>query len=102
MCNVDQLEEFIGVFMHHVRSSAFKSFHLPNATPKQKIEKLLCTLFPSSSPFAIDFDNCLPPEDIIPEEVEIVFRSLNSSKTPGLDYIDYNIWKITYSIAIRM
>ncbi|GFU04146.1 uncharacterized protein TNCV_862921 [Trichonephila clavipes] len=27
ICNVDHLEEFIGVFMHHVRSSAFKSFH---------------------------------------------------------------------------
>ncbi|GFX52243.1 hypothetical protein TNCV_4801001 [Trichonephila clavipes] len=34
ICNVDQLEEFIGVFMQHVRSSAFKSILLGLNTNK--------------------------------------------------------------------
>ncbi|GFV96796.1 hypothetical protein TNCV_4350091 [Trichonephila clavipes] len=83
--DIDQLEEFIVAFGKDINSNAIEIPlpDSPNVTPKQKIEKLLCTLFPSSPPFAINFNDSLPPEDIIPEEVEIGFRNLKAGKALG-------------------
>ncbi|GFY80168.1 uncharacterized protein TNIN_318871 [Trichonephila inaurata madagascariensis] len=94
ICSADQLEEFTVAVGKHINSIAIEISlpDSPNASPKQKTEKLLCTLFPSSSPFAIDFDNCLPPEDIIPEKVEgkLVINMDKRKRSLKFDEMEHN------------
>ncbi|GFV00945.1 putative 115 kDa protein in type-1 retrotransposable element R1DM [Trichonephila clavipes] len=41
--------------------------------------------------------DCSPPSCLSPSEVEVVFRKLRGGKAPGIDLIDYAIWKALYN-----
>ncbi|GFX73799.1 retrovirus-related Pol polyprotein from type-1 retrotransposable element R1 [Trichonephila clavipes] len=50
-----------------------------------------------SSPIPLVLNDCSPPSCLSPTEVEVVFRKLRGGKAPGIDLIDYAIWKILYN-----
>ncbi|GFW58949.1 putative 115 kDa protein in type-1 retrotransposable element R1DM [Trichonephila clavipes] len=59
---------------------------------------LLDSHFPSgSSPIPLVLNGCSPPSCLSPSEVEVVFRKLRGGKAPGIDLIDYAIWKALYN-----
>ncbi|GFT21186.1 putative 115 kDa protein in type-1 retrotransposable element R1DM [Trichonephila clavipes] len=63
-----------------------------------KVSLLLDSHFPSgSSPIPLVFNDCSPPSCLSPSEVEVVFRKLREGKAPGIDLIDYAIWKALYN-----
>ncbi|GFV47932.1 putative 115 kDa protein in type-1 retrotransposable element R1DM [Trichonephila clavipes] len=63
-----------------------------------KVSLLLDSHFPSgSSPIPLVFNDCSPPSCLSPSEVEVVFRKLRGGKAPGIDLIDYAIWKALYN-----
>ncbi|GFW32785.1 hypothetical protein TNCV_1773541 [Trichonephila clavipes] len=63
-----------------------------------KISLLLDSHFPSgSSPITLVLNDCSPPSCLSPSEVEVVFRKLREGKAPGINLIDYAIWKALYN-----
>ncbi|GFX45673.1 retrovirus-related Pol polyprotein from type-1 retrotransposable element R1 [Trichonephila clavipes] len=63
-----------------------------------KVSLLLDSHFPSGfSPIPLVFNDCSPPSCLSPSEVEVVFRKLRGGKAPGIDLIDYAIWKALYN-----
>ncbi|GFT04685.1 retrovirus-related Pol polyprotein from type-1 retrotransposable element R1 [Trichonephila clavipes] len=63
-----------------------------------KVSLLLDSHFPSGSPpILLVFNDCSPPSCLSPSEVEVVFRKLRGGKAPGIDLIDYAIWKALYN-----
>ncbi|GFX06975.1 putative 115 kDa protein in type-1 retrotransposable element R1DM [Trichonephila clavipes] len=50
-----------------------------------------------SSSIPLVFNDCSPPSCLSPSEVEVVFRKLRGGKAPGIDLLDYAIWKALYN-----
>ncbi|GBN29328.1 Retrovirus-related Pol polyprotein from type-1 retrotransposable element R1 [Araneus ventricosus] len=71
----------------------------PNLTIQDKINYIMNAFFPGQSPEEIL--NCSPeigPVDpLIIEDLEIVFGNLKNGKAPGLDRIDYRMWRAVFN-----
>ncbi|GBO33982.1 Putative protein in type-1 retrotransposable element R1DM [Araneus ventricosus] len=72
----------------------------PNLTFNDKINHIMNEFFPGQSPGeSLNYCPEVGPADLlILEDLELVFGSLKEGKAPGLDKIDYRMWRAVFSL----
>ncbi|GBN41242.1 Putative protein in type-1 retrotransposable element R1DM [Araneus ventricosus] len=72
----------------------------PNLTIKDKIDHIMNDFFPGQSPGeSLTYSPEVGPADLlILEDLELVFGNLKGGKAPGLDKIDYRMWRAVFNI----
>ncbi|GBN80123.1 Retrovirus-related Pol polyprotein from type-1 retrotransposable element R1 [Araneus ventricosus] len=71
----------------------------PNLTVNDKIKFIMNVFFPGqSSSEILNYSPVIGPVDpLILEDLEIVFGNLKNGKAPGLDRIDYRMWRAVFN-----
>ncbi|GBM94020.1 Putative protein in type-1 retrotransposable element R1DM [Araneus ventricosus] len=72
----------------------------PNLTVQDRISYIMEDFFPGRSPGeSLNYTPTIGPvEPLIIEDLEIVFGNLKGGKAPGLDRIDYRMWRAVFNI----
>ncbi|GFT08156.1 hypothetical protein TNCV_3481091 [Trichonephila clavipes] len=81
----------VNIKLNQVLLTVISVYFSPHGDFSKAINQL--NLYKGSSPIPLVFNDCSPPSCLSPSEVEVVFRKLHRGKAPGIDLIDYAIWK---------